>query len=65
MIKADDNGNLMLNIKNGVATSHIPATGSTAGVMNFNTDSITMGVTNNTLTGKYKATSPLNMSSSA
>ena len=64
-IKTDDNSNLALNIKNGVATSHTPATGSTAGVMNFNTDGTTIGVVSNKVTGKYKATSPLNMSSSA
>lgn len=56
---------MSLNIKNGVATSHIPATGDTAGVMNFNTDGTTIGVVSNKVAGKYKAISPLNMSSSA
>ena len=33
--------------------------------MNFNTDGTTIGVVSNKVTGKYKATSPLNMNSSA
>ena len=33
--------------------------------MNLNTDDTTIGVTNNKVTGKYKATAPLSMSSSA
>ena len=33
--------------------------------MSFDTDGVTMGVTNNKVVGKYKTTVPLNMDNSA
>ena len=65
IIKANTDGNLSVNINSGVATSLVAPSSSTGGTMNLNTDDTTIGVVSNKVTGKYKATAPLNMSSSA